>query len=120
MLRRQSVFALAVSQLVWLAVALCIFVLALPVSSPAQVNTATLSGTIMDPQGLAVRGAKVTLTSKASGAERSIVADDTGRYVFVGITPGIYKMSVDGGGSFSPFEAPSISLTVGQDATFDA
>jgi carboxypeptidase family protein/TonB-dependent receptor-like protein len=119
MLPRQSVCTLAVSRHAWLAFAVCCFLLASPASTPAQVNTATLSGTVMDPQGLAVRGAKVTLTSKASGAERSIVADDTGRYVFVGVVPGVYKMSVDGGGSFAPFEVPSLTLTVGENATFD-
>src|SRR5262249_17171341 len=109
MLRRQGVCAVAARRFALLAVALCILALSWPSSSPAQVNTATLSGTVMDPQGLAVRGAKVTLTSKASGAERAVIADDSGRYTFVGITPGIYKLAVDGGASFASFEAPTVS-----------
>ena len=119
MQRRQGVCALAAFRLAWLAAAVCLFALCWPVTTPGQVNTATLSGTIMDPQGLAVRGAKVTLTSKASAAERSTVADDNGHYTLVGIVPGVYKMTVDGGGSFAPFEAPSVTLTVGENATFD-
>src|SRR5262249_18460817 len=34
-------------------------------------------------------------------------------------TPGIYKLAVDGGSSFASFEAPSVSLTVGENATLD-
>src|SRR5262245_52801559 len=114
--RTQSVFALATSRIAWLVVTFCIFALALPERTPGQVNTATLSGTVVDPQGLGVKGAKLTLTSKASGAERSIVADDEGRYTFVGIVPGVYKLAVDGGGGFAAFEAPSLTLTVGENA----
>src|SRR5262249_38281694 len=85
----------------------------------AQVNTATLSGTVMDPQGLAVHGAKLTLTSKATGAERTAVANDTGYYSFVGIPPGVYKLKVDGAGNFADFEASTITLTVGENAEFN-
>jgi len=119
MLRRQNVCAFAVCRFALLAIAFCTLALGWPARLKAQVNTATLSGTVMDPQGLAVRGAKITLTSKASGAERTIVADDAGRYTFVGVVPGVYKMAVDGGGSFAPFEAPSVALTVGENATLD-
>ena len=85
----------------------------------AQVNTASLSGTVTDPQGLAVRGAKVTVTSAATGASRSTLTDEDGRYVFVGLTPGKYKMAVDGGGSFGLFESDSIVVTVGENASFN-
>src|ERR1700741_926997 len=85
----------------------------------AQVNTATLSGVVTDPQGLAVRGAKVTVTSVTTGASRNIVADDDGRYTLIGLPPGRYKMSVDGGGSFGVFQNDSVIVTVGEDATFN-
>jgi len=96
-----------------------LLVLGLAPSTPAQVNTATLSGTVMDPQGLAVKGAKLTLTSSSTSADRTAAADDTGHYNFVGVPPGKYKLIVDGGASFAVFEAPSVSLTVGEDATLD-
>ena len=119
MQRRQSVCALAASRPAWLAVVLCLLLFGLASAAFAQVNTATLTGTVLDPQGLAVRGAKLTLTSSATSGERSAVADDNGRYNFVGVPPGKYKLTVDGGPSFAPFEAPSIILTVGEDATFN-
>ena len=102
------------------AIILCVLVLSWALSGAAQVNTATLSGTVTDPQGLAVRGAKVTVSNAATGAERSIVVDDNGRYTLIGLTPGRYKMSVDGGANFTVFQNDSVVVTVGEDATFNA
>ena len=111
MQRRQGVFALVV---------LCVLALGCSAITAAQgVNTATLSGTVMDPQGLGVKGAKVSLTSVGTGAVRTAVADDNGRYTVVGLPPGQYKMTVDGGANFGVYENPSIVVTVGQSATLD-
>ncbi len=90
MQRRQNLCA-------WLMV--CLLMLGWGSLSQAQVNTATLSGVVRDPQGLGVAGAKVTLTSAATGAQRNVVTDDNGRYSLVGLVPGQYKMTVDGGGT---------------------
>src|SRR6266852_1753725 len=101
------------------AIILCVLVLSCALSGAAQVNTATLSGTVTDPQGLAVRGAKVTVISATTGAERSLAADENGRYTFIGLPPGQYKVSVDGGANFALLQNPSITVTVGEAATFD-
>src|SRR5882762_145125 len=42
---------------------LCLLVLGWAAMASAQVNTATLSGTVSDPQGLTVKGARVTVTN---------------------------------------------------------
>jgi hypothetical protein len=85
----------------------------------AQVNTATLSGTVSDPQGLAVKGAKVTLTNAGTGAQRTAITDEEGRYNLVGLPPGQYKMTVDGGTHFAVYENSAVVLTVGENANFD-
>src|SRR5262245_11735883 len=82
-------------------------------------NTATLSGVVRDQQGGSISGAKVTLTSKNTGAERTSVANDEGRYSFVALAPGTYRISVDGGASFNVFEQEGLTVTVGQEAEFD-
>jgi hypothetical protein len=105
--RRQSLFAFVI---------LCAVLLARGATAVAQVNTATLSGEVTDPQGLPVRGAKVMLTSKATAAERSTVVDEEGRYIFVGIAPGEYKVRAEGGSNLAPYENPSLQLTVGEKA----
>src|SRR5437899_7007156 len=86
----------------------------------AQVNTADLSGHVLDPQGLAVVGAKVTVENLATGAARTADADDTGRYRIVGLPPGRYKLTVEGGTGLSSLVNPEIVLTIGQSAEFDA
>ena len=100
-------------------IVVCVLVLGFAVRGAAQVNTATLSGAVTDPQGLAVRGAKVTVINAATGAVRSIVVDDEGRYTLIGLTPGKYKISVDGGANFGVFQNDSIVVTVGENATFN-
>src|SRR5271168_2057829 len=110
MQRRHGVFA-------WIT--LCMLVLGCAAMAAAQVNTAALSGTVSDPQGLGVKGAKLTLTNAATGLERTAVADDGGRYKVVGLTPGKYKVRADGGAGFAAYENDSVVLTVGEDAIFD-
>jgi len=101
------------------AIIFCVLVLSCLVPGVAQVNTATLSGTVIDPQGLAVRSARVTVTSATTGAERTIVVDEDGRYVFIGLPPGQYKISVDAGANFALYQDFAVVLTVGQAATLD-
>jgi hypothetical protein len=83
------------------------------------VNTASLTGTVLDPSPAGVRGAKVTVTNAATGAERTAVSDDAGRYNLVGLPPGQYKVSVDGGPNFEVYKEDAVVLTVGDSLTRD-
>ncbi|MEQ1474233.1 MAG: carboxypeptidase regulatory-like domain-containing protein, partial [Candidatus Acidiferrum sp.] len=95
------------------------FISCCALSTAAQVNTATISGTVVDPQGLGVKGATITLENPATGAQRTADADDDGRYNIVGLTPGTYRMTVEGGAGFGKYENPSVVLTVGENATLN-
>jgi len=98
---------------------LCLLVLGCAAMASAQVNTATLSGIVADPQSMGLRGAKVSLTNANTGATRSAISDDSGHYNLVGLPPGHYKMTVDGGASFAVYQNESIVLTVGESANLD-
>jgi hypothetical protein len=117
--RGQSVFALNVGRSTLTVLMLCALVLICAGIAAAQVNTATLSGTVTDPQGGGVQSAKVTVTNVATGSERSAETDETGHYTLVGLPPGRYKMSVDGGASFAAYQNDSIVVTVGENAMLD-
>src|SRR5436309_3096821 len=104
---------------------LCLVVLSaapLVAANPAgaQVNTAVLSGQVLDPQGLAVAGAKVTVKNLATGATRGTQTDETGRYRLVGLPPGRYELTVEPGKGLARLANPEIVLTIGQAAEFDA
>ena len=85
----------------------------------AQVNTADLSGQVLDPQNLPVVGAKVTVKNLATGAVRSTTADDSGRYQLVGLPPGRYELAVEAGKGLANLINSQIELTIGQSAVFD-
>ena len=110
---------ITVSRSVAIVMMLCLLVLGWAAASSAQVNTATLSGTVSDPQRLPVKGANVTVTNAATGAPRTSATNDDGRYTLVGLPPGQYKLAVDGGPSFAVYEDVAIVLTVGEAATLD-
>jgi Carboxypeptidase regulatory-like domain/TonB dependent receptor len=110
MVRRPSVRACAL---------VCSFLLAFGVAAVAQVNTSTLIGTVSDPQGLPVHGAKVTATNLVNGTQRTAVTDENGRYNLVGLPPGEYKVTVDGGANFAIFENGPVVVTVGEVTAFN-
>lgn len=94
--------------------------LVLQVSTPiqAQVNTAELSGQVLDPSGAAVPGAKITMENLATAATRSLETDADGRYHFVGLPPGAYKLTVEATG-FAKVVNSELKLTIGQLAEFN-
>src|SRR4029077_13443678 len=76
------------------------------------------SGTVTDPQGLAVKGAKLTITNAGTGAERAAISDEGGRYKIAGLPPGTYKVSIDGGANFELYQNDAVEVTVGEEASF--
>src|SRR5215471_2116887 len=96
----------------------CGSVFAVPGPMRAQINTVNLSGTVLDPQNLAVKGATVTLKNLATGAERTSTSDANGRYEVVGLPPGNYSLSVEAQG-FATQTNPSLTLTLGVAAEYN-
>jgi len=56
--------------------------------------TATISGTITDPQGAVVSGAEVELIDLSTNQSRKQVTNASGQYLFPSILPGSYKVTV--------------------------
>ena len=53
-------------------------------------STATLQGTVIDPSGAVVSGAKVTVRNQATGSERIVQTDSNGNYQAAAL-PGVYQ-----------------------------
>lgn len=77
----------------------CAFALFLTVPNAwGQTSTSLIRGTITDPQGKAVPGAKVTLTNVATGRVRHTTSTSEGAYVFDLIEPATYSVEVEAAG----------------------
>jgi len=64
----------------------------------AQTNTGSLSGTVTDPNGLVIAGAKVVATHTDSGRTYETVTSDAGLYTLPSLEVGAYTVAVEQGG----------------------
>src|SRR5579875_3602269 len=64
----------------------------------AQVNTASLSGTVVDPTHAVLPGAVVKLTNTATGDVRSTKTNGTGDFVFVDLPSANFNLTVQASG----------------------
>ena len=76
----------------------------------------TLSGNITDPSGALVPGAKVTLVDQQKGYQFAAKSDNSGRYVFTTIPPGLYTVSAELKG-FEKAVRTDVRLNVSENVT---
>ena len=79
-------------------------------------TTSQLNGSVTDPSGAAVSGAKITLTEPATGLQRTTMSNASGLYQFLDMAPGDYRLQVTATG-FAPFLAAKVTLVVKTPAT---
>jgi carboxypeptidase family protein len=81
-------------------------------------DTASLSGTVTDPQGKVIPGATVTITNNATGASRNTKTGDEGTYIFTQTPPGTYKIRVEAKG-FKATVQDAVELLIRTPTTLD-
>jgi outer membrane receptor protein involved in Fe transport len=85
----------------------------------AQEGTASLRGTVTDPNGAVVPNATVSVANQETGINRrTTTTNDSGNYVFTSLTPGLYRVSVEGTG-FKKSVKEDIRLNVGETQEFN-
>lgn len=84
----------------------------------AQVDRATLSGTVSDATGATVAGAEVTVVAGATGFRRAGLTGAGGGYQLPGLPVGQYTVSVAKQG-FNTVKIEQVVLGVGQSRTVD-
>ena len=84
----------------------------------AQINTATVVGTVADPSGAVVAGAAIVITNGATGAVRKTVSNDAGAYEIPLLNVGTYSIVAEQKG-FKRAEQTEIHLDAGQKAKID-
>src|ERR1044072_9234186 len=81
-----------------------------------QAANATLNGTVSDPMGAVIAGAKIPPTQTATGIKRDAVTNNDGLYVFSNLAPGDYELSIEAAG-FATKVTKDLALNVGQTVT---
>jgi hypothetical protein len=106
----------------FLASALLLAICAIPGSQPARAqgvgSSGDLAGTVSDPAGGNVPGAKVTVADEAKGVERTAVTDERGYYRISGLAPSTYKITAEHSG-FATEIVRNVVLNVGQTLVLD-
>ncbi len=77
-----------------------------------QETSADILGTVSDPSGAIIPGAKVTLTNVATQVKQDSTTNQSGDYLFTLLKPGTYSLTIVAKG-FKTEVVPSISLAAG-------
>jgi hypothetical protein len=97
-------------------VVLVMILVAMAASATAQETTGTVSGVILDSQGLAVPGATVTVTGPQG--VKTAVTDAAGRFTIPFLIPGTYSVRSELQG-FKPIERRDVVVRLGQTVQLD-
>ena len=84
----------------------------------AQSFLGTIRGTVVDPQGGAVKDAAVLVVDESTGVPRAVTTDAEGRFEAVNLRPGTYRVEVDTP-SFKKFERTGVLLRAAATALVD-
>src|SRR5712664_2627928 len=103
------------ASLTTLLASLLVLVFSCLLSAHAQVSS-SITGTITDPSGAPVPSASVTARNLETGAVRTSLTDDAGRYLALSLTVGQYEVRVTKIG-FRDANRSGIQLAVGQEAS---
>ncbi|HEV2730518.1 MAG TPA: TonB-dependent receptor [Terriglobales bacterium] len=108
-----------ISRFSWIVCAALFLSLLVP-SAFAQttVGTGSIVGTVMDPSGAVVSGAKVTITNAGTGQVMNLTTNASGAYASGALAPGSYKVQISGKG-FKTVDQ-GIAVQVGNTATVNA
>jgi Carboxypeptidase regulatory-like domain len=74
-------------------------------------STTQLNGSVSDPSGGSVAGAKITLTDTATGLQRTAISNAAGLYQFLDMPPGDYRLEASATG-FASFVVSNVTLVV--------
>ena len=84
----------------------------------AQSTGGRIRGTVTDPSGGAVAGAKVTLLNEGTNTTRETETSATGEYLFLEVPVGSYEIDIVGTG-FKKYERKGIVLVLNEIASVD-
>lgn len=81
-------------------------------------TTGRIAGTVTDEKGASLPGSEVTVTNKATGEARTVIADDSGHFIVPLLSPGDYSVSATANG-FKKFIADNVKVALTETTTID-
>ena len=105
---------------IWVGLAvLCLFGGLKTSTTLAQAVYGSILGTVTDPQGGAVSGAKVTVTSVTKSTVVETTTNESGNYTVTHLIPDVYKVHIEAQG-FKTTDIPSVQVSADSSAHVDA
>ncbi|MGH9930984.1 MAG: carboxypeptidase regulatory-like domain-containing protein, partial [Pyrinomonadaceae bacterium] len=83
-----------------------------------DLDNVTISGRVLDPNSAVIPGATIEATLVRTGATRTTVTDDEGRYRIIQLEPGVYNLRASSAG-FAPLEKKDLSWVAGKNVQLD-
>src|SRR5437879_9208787 len=81
-------------------------------------TTSAIVGSVTDPAGAGIPGATVTVTNIENGLKRAVKTDDSGRFSFPQLKPGMYAAKAEANG-FESQRNETVPAGLGQKQTVD-
>jgi hypothetical protein len=106
------------SAFAWLLTLLMINGTSITAFAQVDVASATLKGTVTDPNGAAIPGTTITVTNVDKGTTKSVKTGSDGTYRVPLLQPGLYEIQAEAVG-FDKTVAKDVQLTVGQNMIYD-
>ena len=105
---------------------ICFLFLSVAMFAQTTISTGSIQGTVTDPSGALVNGARVTIRNRGTGQTSELITNSSGAYASGALTPGNYLVQVEATG-FSTVQmavtvqvnttsAGNVKLSVGQSA----
>src|SRR5262245_35909556 len=83
-----------------------------------QENTGSVQGTVKDPGGAVIPGAKITLSGSALVRSLDTTSDKEGNYLFPKVPSGIYTVTISQDG-FKTIKSEDVNVVLGQTSRVD-
>lgn len=80
-------------------------------TSMGQAVFGSIAGSVNDPQGAAVAGAKVTVTNTSKGSTEGTTTNENGNFTIIHLIPDVYKVHVEAPG-FKAYDVAGVSVGV--------
>ncbi len=104
------------SSLLRLIIVSALLLICVGVFAQTTISTGSIVGTVADPTGAVVSGAKVLITNKGTGQVMTTTATSSGTFASGALTPGEYTVRVEGQG----FKTAQLSVVVEVNTTATA